>query len=67
MHHILTRETAYARLIVAIVTDDSVRGRNRTDAVDALVQRFIDTDPSNQVCHAHTFTFAYCEACAAVA
>jgi len=67
MHHILTRETAYARLIVAIVTDDSVRGRNRTDAIDALVQRFIDTEPADRACHASAFTFAYCDACAAVA
>jgi len=66
MHHLITRETAYARLIVAITADPYVSGREASDAIDALVSRFIESSPEDRACHAHMFGMVYCDACAMV-
>jgi hypothetical protein len=42
MSYLPCREIAYARLIVAIVADPDLRGSQRSDAIDAIVDRMID-------------------------
>lgn len=58
--HELTRVRAYARLIIAIAAEPDLRGTERSDAIDALVDRMVDTAPGDHDCQS---VGRYCEAC----
>ena len=62
--HELTRVRAYARLIVAIAGDDTASSEARSDAISTLADRFVDTEPSDHICHAPDFGMMWCEGCA---
>jgi len=53
-------ERAYARLVVAIVTDPYLSGSVRDQTIDALVERL--TDQYEDPTHTHTFGMP-CEVC----
>jgi len=44
----LTRERAYARLVVAIVGDPYARNEERSRAIDAIVDRMVDRHPCEE-------------------